>query len=618
MAASVVGAAGRVAAAHNLPCAVVWLKAPGDLLPEPREALDLAQQFQMQQYRISAERWHEQITEIVHQAGVSMIAVARPSRSGGSRLSRNLPGRLRRTFPLIDLYEVSPITPTVKREPMAMQIQRFAISVMLALAVVVLTLGICYTLRSIMGTEVVVLLMVLAVALTALFTGPIESFITSIIGGLGVNLVFVAPTMGIIVDDKRSWLTVAVLVIVSLMISILSLQAKQQAKESSRFALKINSLYELSRRLLQANQSEEITTAVSDHLTQTSQLATKIVLRPAGISEEEWEEQAVQTLGEKMRSAIRFSIKTGAPSGPGTSTEPAAPMRLQPVKGKNEVLGLIAITSVKGLGIESFVDPRLLEGISDQMAIAWARVRLTQENDAARIAARSAEMQNILLRSITHDLRTPLTSIVGSSARLADGDQMDEEARQNLMNTIAEDAVRLEGSINNVLEITKLESGLLERSMEPVAVEEAVGIAIRQMRRALRSRTVDIDLPDDLPEVTGDLTLLAQAIGNLIQNGARFAGAGGCIWIKAKLVANAVQIAVTDSGPGIPEGQEKKIFEKFYRAPGGVGAGTGLGLAIVRTIAEMHHGRTWAENSEEGGARFTLEIPVAPTNSEPK
>src|SRR5690606_9590908 len=150
------------------------------------------------------------------------------------------------------------------------------------------------------GTEVVVLLMVLAVALTALFTGPIESFITSIVGGLGVNLVFVAPTMGIMVDDKRSWLTVAVLVIVSLMISILSLQAKQQAKESSRWALKINSLYELSRRLLQANQGDEIRDAVVEHLSHSTQLEVRTVLRPSGVSDDVWEDQVVEAFGEQL------------------------------------------------------------------------------------------------------------------------------------------------------------------------------------------------------------------------------------------------------------------------------------------------------------------------------
>lgn len=236
--------------------------------------------------------------------------------------------------------------------------------------------------------------------------------------------------------------------------------------------------------------------------------------------------------------------------------------------------------------------------------------------DAARRAARKAnteELRSSLLSSVSHDLRTPLAAITGAATTLRDrGADLQPAQREELIGAICDEAERLERLVANLLDMSRLQSGVLEVKREWVPLEEIVGAALQQLERQLGARPVRVNLAPGLPLVPVDPILLEQVFCNLLENAARYTPAGAGVTITARPVEGAVEVTVDDEGPGLEPGSEGRVFEKFYR--GAVsGPGAGLGLAICRGVVEAHGGSLEAGRAPGGGARFTLRIPLVGT-----
>ncbi|HUM70905.1 MAG TPA: ATP-binding protein, partial [Chloroflexota bacterium] len=229
-----------------------------------------------------------------------------------------------------------------------------------------------------------------------------------------------------------------------------------------------------------------------------------------------------------------------------------------------------------------------------------------------RLLEETEKLQNTLLNSISHDLRTPLAAITGALSSLHDDDSLLSEAdRRDLVLTAWGEARRLNRLVGNLLDITRLESGAMKVIRHPSDVQELVGAALAQMPHRLEGRLLELAIPDDLPLVLADFALLVQALVNLVDNALKYAPPDQPVQLEADVQGAEVAISVKDRGPGLPETERERIFEKFYRAaPAGIG-GTGLGLSISKGIVEAHHGRITAQNRPGGGAVFTIWLPVA-------
>ena len=238
---------------------------------------------------------------------------------------------------------------------------------------------------------------------------------------------------------------------------------------------------------------------------------------------------------------------------------------------------------------------------------AAALYRLTE---VARRSADSERTRSALLSSVSHDLRTPLAAITGAATSLRDGG-VTESARRELAEMIAGEAQRLNRLIGNLLDMTLLESGSLRIRREWHSLEEIVGSALGGLEPILGTRPVEVHLPDDLPLVSVDETLLGQLVRNLVENAAKYSDADAPIDLLAATQAGALRLEVLDRGPGIPPGDESRVFEKFYRGHHATGpSGAGLGLAICRAIAEVHGGSITAATRAGGGAAFTVTLPL--------
>lgn len=278
-----------------------------------------------------------------------------------------------------------------------------------------------------------------------------------------------------------------------------------------------------------------------------------------------------------------------------------------------------------GLAISSLTVTVLRQGEAareQEVATAAERARIAADVQAARLQARTEELRSALLSTVSHDLRTPLATITGAATRLRDAPEgsLGPGERAPLIESICTEAERLERLLVDLLAMTRVESGGLEVRREWIPVEEVVGSALSRLESALADRPIVVRVPDDASLVAVDPVLFSQVLVNLLENAIKYTPARSPLEIRASVGGAAFDVEISDRGPGVPPGGERRIFEKFVRGDHpGVG-GVGLGLAICRGIVEAHGGKITAHAREGGGAVFSIHIPqdVAPKDLPPE
>jgi two-component system, OmpR family, sensor histidine kinase KdpD len=322
-------------------------------------------------------------------------------------------------------------------------------------------------------------------------------------------------------------------------------------------------------------------------------------------------------LDEADLAAARWCFERIQATGRGADTLPGAKRRFMPLRTGRGAVGVVGIDSDKPGLLLTPEESRLLDALSDQAALAIDRVNLAQDIDRARLAAETDRLRAALLTSISHDLRTPLASILGSASSLVThGQEFDATVQASLMRTILEEAERLNRFIGNLLDMTRLESGPLTPQTGPADLSDIVGATLQRADKILKSHPVAIDLESGLPLLDLDMVLMEQVLFNLFDNAAKYAPPGSCVMVMARLEDGSVAIRVLDEGEGIPEADIDRIFDKFYRVRRSdrQRAGTGLGLAICRGFVEAMGGSITAANRiGRPGAVFTIRLPVPVT-----
>jgi two-component system sensor histidine kinase KdpD len=256
----------------------------------------------------------------------------------------------------------------------------------------------------------------------------------------------------------------------------------------------------------------------------------------------------------------------------------------------------------------------------DQTAVAIERVRLAKDMDEARVAAEAERLRGALLTSVSHDLKTPLASIVGAATSLCDyGERLDAKGRLELAKTIEEEGARMTRFVGNLLDMTRLEAGSVQLTREPADISEIIGTAVHRTEKLLKDFKIRMDIEPDLPLLELDHMLMEQVLVNLLDNAAKYAPLSSTITIRAHRSDGVVRLQVMDEGPGIPADQLELIFEKFHRVKDRdhQRAGTGLGLAICRGFVEAMGGTIKAANrADRSGALFTVELPITSATKE--
>jgi len=291
--------------------------------------------------------------------------------------------------------------------------------------------------------------------------------------------------------------------------------------------------------------------------------------------------------------------------GSGPSCAGSAPIR-------DRVWGVMVVRPRRAASTLPIEQLQLLDAFAVQLALSLQRARLAQAAEAARIAADRVLLRNTLLASISHDLRTPLTTIAGAGSLLAQPEYaLNVDRRATLGLLIERKARDMSSLLTNVLELMQMESASCGLRGDWHSVGELVALALRGHEARLCSRRVLVDVPSDLPLVRVEAKLIVQLLGNLLDNAAKYTPPGTTITLSAALRARDMVLVVADDGPGLPPGEAERVFERFARGGSdrSVG-GVGLGLAICRAAARLHGGEICAKHNPGGGARFEITLPL--------
>lgn len=451
----------------------------------------------------------------------------------------------------------------------------------------------------------------LAVVIIAMRGYLIPALLGSVLSVVSYDYFFVPPQFSFVVTDPEFVITLVVMFLISLIISYLTLLTHQQVALTLLRERRLSALHTLSLRLASNRGLERLIDIAVHYLAEVFDSAVLIFLPDAN---GQLQIQAAQPSQydapseQEMMWIIEAYQHHRILSHDKEKQLPEGTLFI-PLRGSEKCIGVIRIISHQPAKLCIAEQLRLLEACANQIAMALEVDRLQEIARQHQVEIETERLRSALLSSVSHDLRTPLAAIMGSAASLLQMPHLDTSIGRELLQNIFDESERLNRLINNLLQTVRLESGKIQVHKEWCVLEEIIGAVLNRLEKALGTRPVKINLPEDMPMVPLDHVLMEQVLINLIDNAIRYTIADTPIEIGADFNDKEVIIKIADKGSGIAENDLKKIFEKFYRGQSaGRQTGAGLGLAICQGIIQAHGGHIWAENRVSGGAKFYIRL----------
>jgi two-component system sensor histidine kinase KdpD len=464
-------------------------------------------------------------------------------------------------------------------------------------------------------------LIVVLLAAVALGRGP--AVMVAFAAFLASNFFLVEPRFSLTVANPEEWVTLILLLLTAVVTGQVAAGQEQRAEEAEANAGEARLLSEVAQLMTEPSLDPALGHVAERLRTELRVLAVRIVVNgedggllasaSAGAgSDLEAMTAAVAGGGSEVLSPSGGRwVRVVQPHAGRATASPAPALRLLrvPVRAPHGETGEVILAARRDSRFGP-ADVRLLESVSAQLWGAVDRARLRDEANEAEVLRRADQAKSALIDAVSHDLRTPLASIVASAGSLRQRDvEWDEEARRSFAEAIEQEAHRLDRIVGNLLDLSRLESGTLQPDRgwyEPTALINDVAARLRPL---LAPHTLALDLPEELPPVHLDYSEVDQVLSNLIENAARYSPPESEIRVSAAVADGSLRVDVTDNGPGVARDAMPRLFEPFFRGSRAQRGGSGLGLAVARGLVEAHGGRIWAENRPEGGARFSFEIP---------
>ncbi|MDT7517677.1 DUF4118 domain-containing protein [Rhodoferax sp. TBRC 17660] len=461
----------------------------------------------------------------------------------------------------------------------------------------------------------IVMLFLLAVVVVAVRFGRGPASLAAVLSVASFDFFFVQPRLSFAVSDVQYLVTFAVMLAVGLLIGQLTANLRFSAQVSVSRERRAQALFELTRDLSGALQTEQIVELGEAAVRRTFGDSAKVLLPDT-------RDQLVfpDGLPEGLDQGIAdWAFHRAQRAGLATSTLPSNAWHYVPLQAPMRVRGVLAMRPSHARWLLIPEQVQQLDMLASQIATALERVHYVEVAQSAVVQMESERLRNTLLAAMSHDIRTPLTALVGQADSLAASTPLSDEQR-NSAQAISHEARELSALVSNLLEMARLESGQVELRQDWQSVEEVVGGAIRAARHALGPRQIRTHLPEDLPLVDFDAGLVERLLVNLLENAAKYGDSipphHPAMEVTASVTAGTLVLRVRDFGPGLPpasRGKEEDLFEKFTRGQSESSTrGVGLGLAICKAIVDAHKGRITACNADDGGAEFTIILPRRP------
>jgi two-component system sensor histidine kinase KdpD len=398
-----------------------------------------------------------------------------------------------------------------------------------------------------------------------------------------------------------------------LVVSELAARVRAQSIAARQRERNTAALYSLTRELTNLATTEAVVQASRRIVSEAMHADVWIMLRDPATGRIETESTPASSPPARDSGVIQWVFDHRRPAGRGTDTLAGSEACYLPILVTDGILGVIGLRPADPANWPALRQDSQLFAYIGQIASAVERCELAREAEHTRLQIASERLRNSLLSSVSHDLRTPLSTIAGAANLLLhEESSLNHHAKRELLESVHEESDRMSRLVANLLDLTRLEAGAIEPQLELQPIEEVIGVVLERLQRQLRGHVVNTSIPAGLPPVAIDGLLMQQVFVNMLENATRFAPSGTPIDLTAFVEGNALVVEIADRGPGIPAGQERKIFEKFYRLNEHSGSGSGIGLAICRGVIDLHRGQVLAKNRPDGGAIFRVELPLTP------
>jgi two-component system sensor histidine kinase KdpD len=625
----VVRAAARLAGQLNAEWHAIYVETPGlqRLAPAKREKilanLNLAQQLGATTAVIASAEIAESIIAYARKNNLSKLVIGRDpirrlwpwQRSSGQKLAVLAPD--------IDLIEIgraesstqesgrerAPLLPAADPESTTRRKSkrlRYAWAAIVCAGVTLLSVPLAAHFEN----SNIVAIFILAVVLVAVRLGRGPAALAAVLSVCAFDFFFVPPRLSFAVSDVQYLLTFFIMLAVGLITGQLTAGLRFQARVASHREERASLLYEFARDLSGAVQVEQVVKISDESIERAFRANAALLLPDAGGRLIATLPNADAGLAVEIGTA-QWAFDRGQTAGFGTDTLPGSEVLYIPLRAPTKARGVLAVKAHNRRILRIPEQRQMLDTFAALIAIALERVHYVGLAQDALLKMESERLRNSLLAALSHDLRTPLTVLVGLAESLALTVPKLSSVQLETAQAIQDEARRMSTMVSNLLDMARIESGEVKLNLQWQPLEEVVGAALESTRAMLQRHTVVVQLPRDLPLVKFDAVSIERVLVNLLENVSKYTPAGSTVTLSAQVTSDQLSVSVADDGPGLPVGREEAVFQKFTRGEReSATPGVGLGLAICRAIIESHQGKISAAQRPGGGAVFTFTLPL--------
>lgn len=633
--AKVIRTAARMAEAFHSGFTALFVETPetkelkGENLKRLRDNLRLAEQLGAQISTVYGDDPAVQIAEYAKVSGITKIVLGRTNHKSTLFLkSKTLSDKLTKLAGDIDIYIIPDTQPLYKRKWFLLrkEEQKFSWTdllkaILITLAATCISFG--FYAAGLREANIITVY-ILGVLLTAIWThGHLYGALASLLSVISFNFFFTVPRFTLAATDPDYPVTFFIMLMASIISSTLATRVKKQARQSAQKAYYMELVMNSNQKLQQGRDEQEIIELAAK---QIGALLDRPILYALAIKGQELQFQVFpKTEANKLIGAMTaeekgvadWVVKNNKHAGATTNTLSHAQNLYLSVRGNQEVMGVIGIPSKYYPQLDVF-EKNLMISILNECGLILERRRLRAEKQAIEMETQRERLRSNLLRAISHDLRTPLTSISGNAGVLMEKSiSLDEKKKQEIYSSIYDDSMWLVNLTENLLSITRIENGTMHLQMSAELIDEVFHEAVSHVDRKAVEHEIYIDLADDLLMAKMDVRLIVQVIINILNNAIKYTPEGSHIRLSAQKEDNMVCIRISDDGPGISDEAKQHLFDMFYTA--GIGKadsrrGMGLGLSLCKSIVNAHGGTISVSDNLPHGAVFSFTLPLEEVN----